>query len=67
MTASASARVAAVRSSSEWESHHQSDDEWNATVDAVADDVERAIVGTLGGRTLADLVDADARAAAQST
>ena len=59
--------LAAVRSSSEWESHHQSDDEWNATVDAVADDVERAIVGTLGGRTLADLVDADARAAAQST
>jgi membrane protein len=56
--------LAAVRSG-EPESHHQSDDEWNATVSAVAGDVERAIRDVLGDRTLADLVDADARRAEQ--
>jgi membrane protein len=52
--------LAAVRVSSERDSHHQSDDEWNPTVAAVADDVERAIAHALRDRTLADLVDADA-------
>jgi membrane protein len=52
--------LAAVRSS-ERDSHHQSDDEWNPTVATVADDVENAIRSALGERTLADLVDADAR------
>ena len=52
--------LAAVRSTSERDSHHRADDEWNETVAAVADDVERAIVGALGDRTLADLVDTDA-------
>jgi membrane protein len=56
--------LAAVRSS-ERDSHHQSDDEWNATVAAVADDVEAAIRSALGERTLADLVDTDARAGAE--
>ncbi len=51
--------LAAVRVSSERDSHDQSDDEWNPTVAAVADDVERAIAGALRDRTLADLVDAD--------
>ena len=55
--------LAAVRSSDR-DSHHQADDEWNPTVAAVADDVESAIRTILGERTLADLVDADARAAA---
>ena len=54
--------LAAVRSS-ERDSHHHSDDDWNPTVAAVAEDVEGAIRSTLGQRTLADLVDADARAA----
>jgi DNA-binding IscR family transcriptional regulator len=58
--------LAAVRSS-ERDSHHQSDDEWNPTVAAVADDVERAIRAALGERTLADLVDEDARAEAAPT
>jgi DNA-binding IscR family transcriptional regulator len=53
--------VAAVRSG-ERDSHHHGDDEWNPTVAAVADDLENAIRRTLGERTLADLVDADARA-----
>ena len=52
--------LAAVRSS-ERDSHHQSDDEWNPTVAAVADDVEGAIRAILGERTLAELVDVDAR------
>jgi len=56
--------LAAVRSS-ERDSHHQADDEWNPTVATVADDVEGAIRRALGDRTLADLVDADARAAAE--
>jgi membrane protein len=55
--------LAAVRSG-ERDSHHQSDDEWNPIVAAVADDVEGAIRSTVGERTLADLVDADARTAA---
>jgi membrane protein len=55
--------LAAVRSGSERDSRHESDDEWNPTVSAVAEDVERAIVGALSGRTLADLVDADAPSA----
>jgi membrane protein len=53
---------AAVRSS-EHDSHHEFDDEWNATVASVADEVERAVRDTLGERTLADLVAADATAA----
>lgn len=58
--------LAAVRSGQR-DSDHQSDDEWNPTVAAVADDVEGAIRSTIGERTLADLVDADARTtAAQS-
>jgi membrane protein len=56
--------LAAVRSS-ERDSHHQADDEWNPTVATVADDVEGAIRSALGERTLADLVDADTRAAAE--
>ena len=59
--------LAAVRVSSERDSHHQSDDEWNPTVAAVADDVERAIAGALRDRTLADLVDADAGGAETPT
>ena len=50
--------LAAVRSS-ERVSHHESDDEWNATVASVADEVEQAIANALGERTLADLVDND--------
>ncbi len=52
--------LAAVRSG-EHGSHHESDDDWNATVAAVADEVERAIANSLGTRTLADLVDEDMR------
>jgi membrane protein len=55
--------LASVRSSAR-DSHHQSDDEWNPTVASVAGEVERAIRDALSDRTLADLVDADARAAA---
>jgi membrane protein len=51
---------AAVRSSAH-DSHHEFDDEWNATVAGVAGEVERAIANVLGERTLADLVDADAK------
>jgi membrane protein len=51
---------AAVRSSER--DSHQADEEWNPTVASVADEVERAIHSALGSRTLADLVDADARA-----
>ncbi|HEX7237174.1 MAG TPA: YhjD/YihY/BrkB family envelope integrity protein [Gammaproteobacteria bacterium] len=49
---------AAVRSSAR-DTHHEFDDEWNATVAAVADEVERAVRDAIGDRTLADLVDAD--------
>jgi len=52
---------AAVRST-ERDSHHEFDDDWNATVAGVARDVERAIRDAIGERTLADLVDADANA-----
>ncbi len=52
--------LAAVRR--ERDSHHESDDDWNATVAAIADDVERAIRDAVGDRTLADLVDAEDRA-----
>jgi DNA-binding IscR family transcriptional regulator len=55
--------LAAIRSG-ERDTHHQSDDEWNPTVAAVADDVESAIRSTIGEQTLADLVDADAVARA---
>jgi membrane protein len=55
--------LAAVRVSTEQDSHHQADDAWNPTVAAVADDVERAIAGAVRDRTLADLVDADSRSA----
>jgi DNA-binding IscR family transcriptional regulator len=51
---------AAVRSA-ERDSHHESDNEWNATVASIVDDVETAIREALGDRTLADLVDADLR------
>jgi DNA-binding IscR family transcriptional regulator len=54
--------LASVRSS-ERDSHHQAVDDWNATVSAVADDIERALRDALGESTLADLVDADARTA----
>jgi membrane protein len=54
--------LASVRNS-ERDSHHQTADDWNATVSAVAEDIERAIRDALGERTLADLVDADARTA----
>jgi hypothetical protein len=50
--------------STERDSHHEFDDEWNGTVASVSDELERAIGVTLGGRTLADLVDADARSSA---
>jgi membrane protein len=53
---------ASVRSS-EHDTHHEFDDEWNATVAGVASEVERAIGGVLGQRTLADLVEADANGA----
>jgi membrane protein len=55
--------LAAVRSA-ERDSHHEFDDEWNSTVASVADELEHAIRDTLGSRTLADLVAADARSAA---
>lgn len=54
---------AAVRSS-ERDSHHEFDDDWSPTVTGVANEVERAIADAIGERTLADLVDADARVAA---
>jgi membrane protein len=38
---------------------HADDGHWNVTVDAIANDVERAIRASLAGRTLADLIDAD--------
>ena len=52
--------LAAVRSSAR-DSHHEFDDDWNATVTSVANEVERAISDVIGERTLADLVDADAQ------
>ena len=58
--------LAAVRSTAR-DSHHHVEDEWNPTVAAVAADVEEAIRGAVGARTLADLVDADARATTTPT
>jgi membrane protein len=54
--------LAAVRSH-ELEPHHESDDEWNPTVASIAADIDRAIAESLRGRTLADVVDDDIRAA----
>jgi membrane protein len=51
----------AVRSA-ERDSHGGPSDEWNATVAALSDSVEQAIREVLAGRTLADIVDVDARA-----
>jgi membrane protein len=53
--------LATVRSS-EHDLHHDTDDIWSVSVDAVAGSVEDAIRKSLGGRTLADLVDAETRA-----
>jgi membrane protein len=53
--------LAAVRSSGQ-DLYHQTDDEWNPRVAEIAGNIERAIREALGGRTLADLVDADVRA-----
>jgi membrane protein len=55
--------LAAVRNG-ERDAHHEADDTWNATVAAIADDVDRAIREAVGERSLADLVDADAQSAA---
>jgi len=52
--------LAAVRSA-EREAHHETDNEWNPTISSVADEIEHAIAKTLEDRTLADLVEADAR------
>jgi membrane protein len=57
--------LAAVRSSAR-DPHHEADDGWNPTVAMVADEVERAIREALRDRTLADLVEADAGAAADA-
>jgi membrane protein len=54
--------LGAVRSG-ERDSLHQADDDWDPTVARVADEVESAIRTALGERTLADLVDAEERAA----
>jgi len=48
--------LAAVRSS-EHDLHHETDDVWDPTVDAVAHSIDDAIRKSLAGRTLADLVD----------
>jgi membrane protein len=53
--------LASVRSS-EHDLHHQADDEWDPRVAEISKDIERAIRDALAGRTLADIVDADARA-----
>jgi membrane protein len=58
--------LAAVRNG-ERNAHHESDDDWNPIVAAVTDDIEAAIHSTLGERTLAELVDADARSVAPRT
>jgi membrane protein len=51
----------AVRSSAH-HSQHETEHDWNPTVNAVAEHVEVAIREALGDRTLEDLVDADVRA-----
>ena len=53
--------LATVRGN-EHDLHHETDDIWSVSVDAIAGSVEDAIRKALGGRTLADLVDAEARA-----
>jgi membrane protein len=53
--------LASVRSS-EHDLHHRADDEWNPTVAEISRDIDRAIRDAVAGRTLADIVDADARA-----
>jgi DNA-binding IscR family transcriptional regulator len=53
--------LACVRSS-EQDLHHLADDEWNPRVAEIASDIERAIRDALGGRTLADIVEADLHA-----
>jgi membrane protein len=55
--------LAAVRSS-EIDAQHESDDDWNPIVASVAGEIDAAIAASLGERTLADLVDADASSAA---
>ncbi|MGE5731575.1 MAG: YhjD/YihY/BrkB family envelope integrity protein, partial [Gemmatimonas sp.] len=40
---------------------HGAGDDWNPTIGALADGIERAIRDTVGPRSLADLVDADVR------
>lgn len=58
--------LAAVRDAKH-ESHHEADEEWNPTVASIASDVERAIENAVGNRSLADLVDADARNASAAS
>jgi membrane protein len=40
---------------------HGVNDDWNPTVGALADDIDHAIHASLGGRTLADVVDSEAQ------
>jgi membrane protein len=44
---------------------HGVSDDWNPTVGALADGIDRAIHDALGERTLADLVDSDVRGASE--
>src|SRR6185503_19977516 len=53
--------LAAVRSS-EHDLHHETDDVWDPTVDAVAHSIDDAIRKSLAGRTVADLVDTEPKA-----
>jgi membrane protein len=48
--------------SAERDTHAAAADDWSPTVTALSDNVERAIREAIGGRSLADLVDADVRA-----
>jgi membrane protein len=57
--------LGAVRSI-ERDTHGANGNDWNATVSALADDLERALHDTLAGRTLADLIDTDVRAEADA-
>ncbi len=45
---------------------HGVNDDWHPTVSALADGIDRAIHAALGERTLADVVDTDARSASDS-
>lgn len=58
--------LGAVRSG-EGGSHGAAENDWNATVNEIAGSVEHAIEATLGGRTLADVVDADLKAEGSGT